>query len=162
MKLYEIAQKVKPDGTYVAATMDKDSLNKIKTLQKELNIPNEISRSKMHTTIIYSKKYNPNVKADQSNYPMEAKAKELTVFKQRNDKNALVLKLECQGLEDRHNYLMTEYNLTYDFPQYHPHITLSYDCGDFNPSNYKGELPSVTFVSEYVEDLIMNWKEGKK
>lgn len=157
MKLNEIAKKI-PDGSYVGVYFDKDSIKAIKELTLSLKVPNRIPSDKMHSTIIYSRKYVPELKADNSHYPMEAVGKELHIFNTQDDKRALVMKLDCQALVDRHNDIMAEYQTTYDFPEYIPHITLSYDCGDFDPSDYSGKLPKVIILEEYVEDLIMDWQ----
>ena len=50
---------------------------------------------------------------------------------------------------------MQKYDLTYSYDEYIPHITLSYDIGDFDISklNVK-DLPSnFTINTEYKEDL---------
>ena len=54
---------------------------------------------------------------------------------------------------------MDEYKTTYDFPEYIPHITLTYDAGDFDPSSYTGDLPEIEYASEYVEDLVLDWTD---
>lgn len=160
MKLCEITQKANTaSGTYVAATMDKESKNKIKDLCISMGIPNRIKREKMHTTIIYSRKHVPELEVNESMYPLEASSLELETFNTQDDKKALVLKIKSKKLVDRHNSLMAKYDLTYDFPEYIPHITLSYDIGDFDVSAYEGDLPdSLIFMTEYVEDLVLDWQ----
>ena len=53
---------------------------------------------------------------------------------------------------------MDKYELTYDYPEYIPHITLSYDIGDtILPKNV--EFPKFFRISsEYQEDLNLNKK----
>ena len=157
MKLHEIAQKV-PDGSYVAVKYTDESRDILKKFVDELDIPNQLSRSKYHTTLIYSRKYNPNIEVDQSKYPIELVGKELTVFPTQDGKRALVMKFDSPELVDRHNYLMSEYDLTYDYDEYVPHVTLSYDIGDLTYDHFDGTLPTVTVHDEYVEDLIFDWQ----
>lgn len=156
MKLNEIAKK--PDGTYVGVKLDKESCKKIKELCKELDVPNRVPTDKMHSTIIYSRKHVPELKADNSKYPMIGTPTELHIFNTQDNKRALVLKLKCPKLVDRHNDIMSEYQTTYDYPEYIVHVTLSYDCGEFDPSSFDGNLPDVVFVSEYVQDLVLDWQ----
>lgn len=157
MKLNEIAKQA--NGTYMAVKYDKDAAEAIKELSNTLKVPNPLSREKMHTTIIYSRKHAPDLKANNDLYPIIAKGKELHIFPTQDKKNALVLKLECEALVNRHNEIMAEHQTTYDFPEYIPHITLSYDCGDFKPDDYTGELPQeLTIIQEYVEDLVLDWQ----
>lgn len=158
MKLHEIAKQLDERGTYVGARLDDESKDKIVALIKRLGVENAPSTDSLHSTIIYSRKYAPTLKANSSLYPMFATPKTLHIFKTRDKKNALVLKINCPKLVDRHTELMSEYDLTYDFSKYIPHITLSYDSGDFDPKNYDGKLPDLYFVKEYVEDLDLNWK----
>lgn len=160
MKLNEIASK--PDGTYVGVKYDRESCKIIKQLALDLGVPNRITSDKIHSTVIYSRKYVPELKANNDIYPMNARGLELTIFDTRDGKRALVLKLKCQRLVDRHNQIMSEYQTTYDYPEYVPHITLSYDCGDFDPKSYKGELPKLTIDEEYVEDLVLDWQNKPK
>ena len=160
MKLNEIAKKV-PDGSYVGVRFDKETKKAIKELMLELKVPNRISSDKLHSTIIYSRKYVPELKANNDLYPIKAKGIDLHIFDTQDKKRALVMKLDSRKLVDRHNEIMAEYQTTYDFPEYIPHITLSYDCGDFDPSTYTGKLPAVTIEEEYVQDLILDWQNKK-
>lgn len=160
MRLENIMNEAKePDGTYVAAVLSKESKNKIKNLCVNLGLSNRVSSDKMHTTIIYSRVHVPELEADQSIYPAKATAIGLDVFEMRNGKRALVLKIKSKKLTDRHNKIMDEYKTTYDFPEYIPHITLTYDAGDFDPSSYTGDLPEIEYASEYVEDLVLDWTD---
>jgi len=156
MKLNEIAKRV--DGTYVGTVFDKDTRKAIKELMVELKVPNRTPSARLHSTIIYSRKHAPDLKATEAIYPIKAKGKELHIFETRDGKRALVLKLDCPELIERHNEIMAEHQTTYDFPEYIPHVTLSYDCESFDPESYKGKLPNLVIEGEYVEDLKLDWK----
>ena len=39
----------------------------------------------------------------------------------------MVAKLDCKGAHELFNHAI-DLGATYDFPEYNPHITLSYDC----------------------------------
>jgi hypothetical protein len=105
---------------------------------------------RLHTTLIYSRQYDATVQADRDQvhecafggYDLFASGKLL----------ALVARLVAPTVEARHKQLMAEHALIYDFADYLPHVTLSYD--------FTGELaslPPITFPillgEEYVEDL---------
>lgn len=160
MKLYEIAKKV-PDGSYVAVKYDDESRDKLYEFAEKLNLPNLLPKSKYHTTLIYSRKYNPDIKEDQSLYPLKIKGKELHVFDTQDNKRALVMKFDSPELVERHNFLMSEYQLQYDYDEYIPHITLSYDIGDMDV-DFSGKFPIMTVTEEYVEDLIFDWQNKKE
>lgn len=160
MKLYEIAKKV-PDGSYVAVKYDDESRDKLYEFAEKMNLPNLLPKSKYHTTLIYSRKYNPDIKEDQSLYPLKIKGKELHVFDTQDNKRALVMKFDSPELVERHNFLMSEYQLQYDYDEYIPHITLSYDIGDMDV-DFSGKFPIMTVTEEYVEDLIFDWQNKKE
>jgi len=160
MKLCEIAKKV-PDGSYVAVKYDDESRDKLYEFAEKMNLPNLLPKSKYHTTLIYSRKYNPDIKEDQSLYPLKIKGKELHVFDTQDNKRALVMKFDSPELVERHNFLMSEYQLQYDYDEYIPHITLSYDIGDMDV-DFSGKFPIMTVTEEYVEDLIFDWQNKKE
>lgn len=87
-----------------------------------------------------------------------AKPTELHVFETFDKKRALVIKLDCPYLEERHKYLMQKYNLEYDYDEYIPHITLSYDIGEMEvPKDVK--FPEFFRIqAEYKEDLNLEKK----
>ena len=75
-----------------------------------------------------------------------------------------MLKLDSSDLRERHEFLMKEHKATYDFPEYIPHITLSYDIGDFDINTLDIEdLDDIDFqvIEEYKEDLNLDWKNTK-
>lgn len=86
----------------------------------------------------------------------------MEVFNTQDNKRCLVIKLESEYLTNRHKELMKNYpSLTYDYPEYIPHITLSYDIGDFDISEIKlnesTTLPMFfNIITEYKEDLQVN------
>lgn len=159
MKLFEIAKKV-PDGSYVAVKFDDESRTRLYEFAKELKLPNPLPKEKYHTTLIYSRKYNPDIEVDQSIYPLEIKGNSLTVFNTQDEKRAAVIKFHSPELVARHNHLMSEYQLEYDYDTYIPHITLSYDIGDME-LDFSGEYPTMVVTEEYGEDLIFDWQNKK-
>lgn len=160
MKLNEV--KKVADGTYVGAKLNKESCKKIKELCKAIGVPSRVTSEKLHTTLIYSRKHVPEIELQPDLYPMTAKTVGFHIFDTRDGKRALVLKLKCKELIDRHKQIMSQYDTTYDFPDYIPHVTISYDCGDFSPDSYSGPLPDITFTHEYIEDLVLDWQNKVK
>lgn len=136
--------------TYAAFRFSEESKDYLMNLIKELNIPNPVSRDELHTTLLSSRKYLPNYKAKGETYGI-AKADHLEIFKS-NDLNVLVLILDSKFMEDRHNELMNLHNATYDFPEYKPHITLSYDVGEYKIPDVKLNK-DIIVNEEYHEDL---------
>lgn len=148
-------------GIYVAVRYSANSKSKLAEFMTKFDIPNRISVDKLHTTLIYSRLYDDVVVNDNVFYI--AKPKKFEIWPTQNGNNALVLKLTSPELVDRHNYLMKNYNLTYDYDEYKPHITLSYNV----PTEYNmlplidaiDELGYLNIFEEYKEDLVLDWAD---
>lgn len=125
-------------------------------LAKRLKLSDLVPPEKYHTTILFSKKYDDKVKKNDKIY--NATLDKYEIFKTSSGKNALVVTVKSDELSGRHGELMDKYDLTYDYPTYIPHITLSYDCKDFEIGDKTP--PKLTIISkkEYLEDLDMDWK----
>ena len=145
-------------GTYVAMKFSESTLNAIEGIQKELKLLNPVSRSDIHSTICYSRKY--------INYPLQSEeilvSNEQTLRIFDTDKGpALVLELDSLHLSARHE-LSKLLGATYDFPDYIPHITLSYNIGGQHVDVSKTFSIDVISSHEYSTDLDLNWADDKK
>lgn len=159
--------KVEGKGTYAAVRFSDETKDAIAAYIKDNDLPNPLGKDKMHCTLLYSRKHCPDYKpAGKIKPAWLGKPTGLEVFESRGKmrdeepKRCLVLRFECKQLVARHELLMEEYDATYDFPEYKPHVTLSYDIGDLDET----ELPDVVkaikeleIVDEYGEDLDMDW-----
>ena len=157
MKLNELATK---KGTYVGAKPSEESKTHLTKLQKDINVPNPIPVSKMHVTLIYSRKYLPDFKPrGKLKEVIKTTPTKLDIFKSKEGVNVLVVILESEALTNRHNHIMDTHEATYDYDEYKPHLTLSYDCGDFdvNEHDITKLLETITFDEEYDEELNTNW-----
>jgi 2'-5' RNA ligase len=162
MKLQDLFEKA-AQGTYAGVYFSEQTKDAIEKYIKDNKIPNGVPRDKLHTTLLYSRKYLPNFKPrGQFAKPLEAEPLEFDVWQSTGDapSRCLVLKISCPQLVDRHNHLMDKHKATYDFPEYIPHITLSYDIGDMEVDDFtdvKAAIPSVDIVQEYRETLDLDW-----
>lgn len=165
MKLDEVTQQ-KQKGTYAGAHFDTPTKKALHKYMSDNDIPNALRPDKLHSTILHSKKYLPDYQAKgKYDEALIGKPKELVVWKTSGDDSpstrCLVLKYECPKLVKRHEQLMKQHDAQYDFPEYIPHVTLSYDIGDFDEK--KLPLPEFDIVldNEYQEDLDLNWAQNK-
>jgi hypothetical protein len=143
-------------GLYVAAKFSESTLDEIEDLQRELKIPNPVPRHKIHSTICYSRVDVPYV-CSTGSFEV-ATSGELETWDTQDGK-VLVLKLDSDYLKFRHNYARA-LGATHDFPDYTPHITLSYNIG---PAHYKGEVKChVVLDREYKEPLQLDWADDLK
>lgn len=154
----DILKESKPEderGVYVAVKYNQSARDDLLEFIKDYKIPSVLKAEDFHTTLIYSKKWDNITCLNDNMEDLEivAHPKELHVFETFDKKRALVILLDCPYLNERHKYLMKKYDLTYDYPEYIPHITVSYDIGDMEiPKDVK--FPKFFRIqSEYQEDL---------
>lgn len=157
-------------GTYAAVKYSVETRNKIAKFIKELDIPNPLATSKIHTTVLYSRKFLPNLKSEVTKFktPLTATMKGYDVWKTRPEDGSdptdcLVIKLDSPELTTLHNVLMDLHKATYDFEEYTPHISLSYDIGDFQLSSLSSHMKAfgkLEIVEFYSEELDLNWAKG--
>lgn len=166
MKLCEV---VSNKGTYAGVRFSSDTKKAITQYIEENNIPNGIAPSKMHTTLLYSRKFLPNYEALGKYQPhLVGIPSGFDVWKSNNEDgsstNCLVVKYDCPELNKRHKELMTEHGATFDYPTYQTHITLSYDIGDMDINElpeFRDTVPEIEIASEYKEMLDLSWAENK-
>lgn len=120
-RLVKPMTKDKDPGLYVY----RDVLNAVEILKwaSERGITNLLDASDLHVTVVYSKKAIPWV-------PLKDK---ISVTKDAwrtcqslGDKGAVVGMFEAAQLQDRWKQAC-EAGATWDYPEYHPHVTFSYD-----------------------------------
>lgn len=154
-------------GTYAGYRLSQDDDDTVINLIKEIGVPNPINRSDLHLTLLYSRKflkdYTPSDYTDIWAYPNK-----FHVFNGQDGKNILVLMLDCSDCVKRHKELMKQHKVTYNFPEYLPHLTLSYDIGDWFDADaekinkeFGDKLPTKFHIAdEYQESLKLDWKSN--
>ena len=156
MKLHQITEGKVPTGTYACVHFDDATLEHISNLMDELDVPNRVPLSEIHTTLLYSRKYLPDYEAQRKyDKPMTGRTTELQTWTGRDSdstNNILVLLFDSEQLQKRHKKLMKDHDATYDFPEYLPHITLSYDADkDMDKLHYDNF--DVAIIGENKSDL---------
>ena len=160
MKLFELNNK-DPIGSYVAVKFSKESTNAIRNFMVETNIPDKLKQSELHSTIVYSRVHLPEFKAHGTlSEPWIATPTGFKIWESKPnsfDKRStycLVMTISCKDMDDRHNYAKKDHGATFDFDEYQPHITLSYDVGvGFDVDKLKWTGDPISVISEYCEDL---------
>jgi len=161
MKLYEVSSE-KKKGTYAAVKFCKKTKDALKELAEKFDIPKPLGTSKFHTTLIYSEKYLPELRSlGKLDEPFSGTPIKCESWGTQEGTNALVLTFKSPDLVKRHKSLMKEHDATWSHPTYKPHVTLSYDCGDFDMKDINKYLQNAPFylsmVKEYHEDLNLDW-----
>lgn len=137
-----------------------ETIKSLTALQEKLGVPNPLEPSEFHSTLLYSRKHLPNYIAQGELTPVATSDTEnftLDVWPSNGgERNVLVLIYPCEWLQDRWKSLSEEHGATWDFPDFTPHVTLSYDVGDFQPDervvHFATKKP-IVIVEEYSEPL---------
>jgi 2'-5' RNA ligase len=160
--LLEFKNDTPEGGSYVAEEFDAESADKLYEFAKSLDVENLVPKEKYHITLIYSKKSLPTsfkVKPLSERNPVIVEPKGLNIFQTQEGNNCLVVEFFTPDLVKRHESLMSKYNLTYDFDSYIPHVSISYNCGDYeipDDVNFKS-IKELKVVNEYHEPLNLDW-----
>jgi len=148
MKLEDLVEKKLP-GTYAGVRFDDDTLQAFEDYVSDNEIPKP--NHNWHATLLYSNKNLPNYTPIKYDKPFNGKATGFDLFD--TDKSVLVLKFSCPNLEKRHKELMDEHNATWDYDEYIPHVTLSYDGKDIDISKLPKFEKPIRVIGEYHEEL---------
>ena len=138
------------DITFAGIELSRSAENKILTYQEDNNIPNPNTK-KLHITLLYSRKYLPEYQAFGEMSEMADPAG-WDVFVHGNNR-ALILRLDCPYLEERFKYLKDKHQASFDYEEYKPHITFSYDVGDFDEKTLPAFKHKIKMIKEYRRDF---------
>ena len=152
-----ILEEYSIDGVYVAVKWDTKAMEQLAEYFHD-KIPEPFPAKDMHTTLACSRTYFTH---KLSNDVFIAEIDKLHIFK--NEKlghTALVILLKSDSLSKRHEVIHQDENASYDFDEYKPHITLSYDVSSMSEEDLKYIL-SIEFLSKLKEQnvIIQNGKE---
>lgn len=138
-------------GTYVGCRPVGASTDLLGDWVRDTGIPNPVVRHAAHMTLLYSKK--PVKLPPERGRELHAKPLELRIMRHRTDKtDALVLVLDSPAAQRRHQEFINAGGM-HDYDDFIPHVTLTYDVGDFDWKSL--ELPKfgLIFANEYVRPL---------
>lgn len=172
MKLTEIATKAEETathpGTYAGVRFSPATIESLEKYAKDNKIPHRIKGDHFHTTLLYSRKHLPKYSAaGPYEVPMNGSPTGFEIWPSQPDdkgkvKNCLVLTYSCPQLYQRHHKLMNQHGATYDFDEYKPHVTLSYDVGNLKVDKLPDFEDNLEIVEEYDEELSISWADDKK
>lgn len=124
---------------YVGVHFTPETKAKIRAIIDDEDIPNGITDvDKYHSTVAYSKgsgfpDYNVSGTLAE---PEEGVIDSFDVFPSKDGNNCLVAKLSCPFLHQKHQETL-QAGANYDYEEYKPHITLSYDVGEVSQERLK-------------------------
>lgn len=168
MRAYELFEEDDnlPDGTYAGVKLSSKSVKAIADYCEGNNLPNPTPPEKLHVTLLYSRKYLPDYEAyGLYKEPLIGKPDGFDVWESSPEdpdekpSRCLVLKIDCEELVKRHKKLMKEHGATFDYDEYNPHVTFSYDIENIDEKDLPPFTKPIVLVKEYQEDLNLDWAE---
>lgn len=164
VKLVDIMEKEEPNGTYVAVKFSDDSNKRLGEFCLDNNVTDPLNEEDFHSTVIYSRTHLKDFETlgeISPSWEAEPLGFEVWPTKPNAYKDeagfCLVMKIKCPEMLRRFEKVMNNTGASYDFEEYIPHITLSYEIDeDFDISTLKWTSNPLEIVLEYTEDLILN------
>jgi hypothetical protein len=151
------ADELHPYGTYASLTLDDASLAKLAALRDQLGVSNGVDPADMHTTVIYSRKPCPGAMSmHELSTPFTGHVRGLHTWPTQEGKRCLVAEIDCAPVNELHQLMRDRYGATHDYPEFTPHVTLSYDCGDQELTLPPGEH-TVGYTDLHVKPLDPKW-----
>lgn len=168
MKMKDLYEKESEKGTYAGIRFDADTKRALQEFIHDNKIPNSVRPDKLHSTLLYSRKYLPDYKPAGKLQPaLVGEPIKFDVWETNGEggpkTKCLVVQFNCPDLEKRHKELMKEHDATYDYPEFKTHVTLSYDIEDLDVKSLPdaSTIGPLHMVEEYGEDLDLNWAKSK-
>lgn len=160
MKVKELLKEEKKEGLYAAVRFSTETVDRIVKFASETGIPNLLKVEDFHSTLAYSRKpvteFTPISQLNEIGIPSSFEIWESPPNAFKPEKTfCLVLKYDSDYMHKRFNEIMSM-GATYDYDEYKPHLTFSYDVGpDFKVENLPPvkQLGKLNIVGEYSEVL---------
>jgi hypothetical protein len=147
-------------GTYAGVRFHTATNQMLHWITKQFDVPNAVRPDRFHSTLLYTDKDLSTYTPWGEVYPyLRGTPTEFAVWKTRDEEmSCLVLQYECEDLSLRHLKLIADHKAPFDFSQYIPHVTLSFNVGPdfelYHMNKYLAAgLPKIIIVEEYKEAL---------
>lgn len=148
--------KADAPGVYVRRNLTAKSAADFAKWADAQGFTNLTPADELHATIVYSRKPLDWTEAKDA---VTVKAGKRTV-EPLGDKGAVVLKFESSDLRERWQEAR-DLGASWDFPGYHPHVTITYDAGGKGLDDVEPYAGDLIFGPEIEEALNENWAEEK-
>ena len=154
--------KAKPRTLYVQRKV----LNAAEIIKwaKAQGFPTTLPADDMHVTICFSRTPVDWMKigeawSNNDDGGIEVKPGSVRLVERLGDKGAVVLMFNSNDLAWRHEDFK-RIGATWDHEEYQPHITITYDVGDFDPNMAEPYRGAIKLGPEIFEEVNENWTDG--
>jgi hypothetical protein len=117
-------------GTFVGAKLTEDCADRLVEWMTQQGIPNPTPKEELHCTVVYSEEREINIAPLAYEPPLEIDPSRFRFKHFGDNREVLVLTFDRPELAHRHAMLRKKYDLSWKFPSYIPHVTLSYNAPD--------------------------------
>lgn len=150
-------------GIFVGLKISKENLASIKRFQEEVGLTHPVKEEDIHCTLFASSD-NVAYVIKEKDFPIEVTAPRLEKIKTQTGVDCLALFFDSKQLEQKYEDIKESYQAKPFYPDLKLHITLSYDCGNFDIEkvSINDYLKKIDFVSEYVQPLKFEVNRRKK
>lgn len=154
-----LSKPIPSPGTFIGVRFTSDSVDMLHNLITFNGIDNPINLEELHSTLIFSR---VDISGDEVAQPRSGLREKCVmkgyhIFQKEDGPPVLVVKLDSKYLSTRHEEIMDGTMATYDFPDYIPHVTLSYDFnGNIDDLLALPKTPLI-IESEYSEEIDLDW-----
>jgi len=138
-------------GTFVGVKFDQSTIDSLMDWIDSMGLETHEPADELHTTVLLDKEHEFDWEPQSFESPIEVSPETFSLDLFGQDKNVLVLKYQCDELADRHSRGMEEHNLSWDFPEYSPHVTLSYDGSNIDIESLSPPDFPLNISHEYVQ-----------
>ena len=154
--------ETKETGAFVGVRFSSETVKCLKDMIKTLGVQNPTDTDDFHCTVMYTRSDVPDLlDMDGQSFdpPLIATADKFEIFNSNDDHDCLVLLIKCDELVERHEAIKDKYGAVYTYPDYKPHITLSYNCDgfDLDAANAEKGIDTIEIIEEYVSPLNSDW-----
>jgi len=117
-------------GTFVGAKLTEDCADRLVEWMTQQGIPNPTPKEELHCTVVYSEEREIKIAPLAYEPPLEIDPNRFRFKHFGDNREVLVLTFDRPELAHRHAMLRKKYDLSWKFPSYIPHVTLSYNAPD--------------------------------
>ena len=157
MRLFEFHET---NGLFACVNFSDDTVAALTEYQKANNVQNPLEDD-FHSTVVYHTKPLPKFQA-LGDIDWQGKFTGLDIFNHDEDGgNCLVIKFSCPELEQRWKDCC-DMGAEWDYDEFRPHITLSYDAGDIDLDSFPPFEGPINMVKEVSSPLDSDYEEDHK
>lgn len=136
------ATELHTNGTYADISLATPTRDLLVRLADQLGVADPVPPADLHTTLIYSRRPCPRLQEIHGEpFTATGRITGLTTWNTHTGSLCLVALVDCPEMVRLHRQLRQQHGATHDYPDFRPHITLSYAYAGDEPVLPPGDYP---------------------